>query len=141
MFQLTLYILPDSTCTDVSIDCLVNCFFPFGQWNLQDTMLVFALGTPHHRLHSILLRKLCYRDIIIQPLHHGSFNYKLTGCRCPYESCKSCCAKAQNPCHIHGNFNFNFYFQLFICLFYFSNRILFLVIYLFIYFSNRIFHL
>ncbi|KAF4362574.1 hypothetical protein F8388_011401 [Cannabis sativa] len=21
--------------------------------------------------------------------------------RCPYESCKSCCAKAQNPCHIH----------------------------------------
>ncbi|KAM7525365.1 hypothetical protein LguiA_015267 [Lonicera macranthoides] len=21
--------------------------------------------------------------------------------RCPYQSCKSCCAKAQNPCHIH----------------------------------------
>ncbi|KAH0974189.1 hypothetical protein GBA52_016088 [Prunus armeniaca] len=21
--------------------------------------------------------------------------------RCPYESCKSCCSKAQNPCHIH----------------------------------------
>ncbi|KAM7254331.1 hypothetical protein ACFE04_032013 [Oxalis oulophora] len=21
--------------------------------------------------------------------------------RCPYESCKNCCAKAQNPCHIH----------------------------------------
>ncbi|MFQ6640194.1 hypothetical protein Gotur_015405 [Gossypium turneri] len=22
--------------------------------------------------------------------------------RCPYRSCKSCCSKAQNPCHIHG---------------------------------------
>ncbi|KAL8536727.1 hypothetical protein ACS0TY_012055 [Phlomoides rotata] len=22
-------------------------------------------------------------------------------CRCPYQSCKNCCAKAQNPCHIH----------------------------------------
>ncbi|CAN1748511.1 hypothetical protein LINPERHAP1_LOCUS3427 [Linum perenne] len=22
--------------------------------------------------------------------------------RCPYQSCKSCCSKAQNPCHIHG---------------------------------------
>ncbi|XP_071706206.1 uncharacterized protein [Rutidosis leptorrhynchoides] len=21
--------------------------------------------------------------------------------RCPYQACKSCCAKAQNPCHIH----------------------------------------
>ncbi|CAN0842749.1 hypothetical protein LINGRAHAP2_LOCUS3670 [Linum grandiflorum] len=21
--------------------------------------------------------------------------------RCPYQSCKSCCSKAQNPCHIH----------------------------------------
>lgn len=21
--------------------------------------------------------------------------------RCPYRSCKSCCSKAQNPCHIH----------------------------------------
>ncbi|XP_073031795.1 uncharacterized protein [Primulina eburnea] len=29
--------------------------------------------------------------------------------RCPYQSCKSCCAKAQNPCHIHvlkGNSSF-----------------------------------
>lgn len=29
--------------------------------------------------------------------------------RCPYQSCKSCCAKAQNPCHIHvlkGNSTF-----------------------------------
>ncbi|MBA0566528.1 hypothetical protein Golob_011338 [Gossypium lobatum] len=24
--------------------------------------------------------------------------------RCPYRSCKSCCSKAQNPCHIHGVF-------------------------------------
>ncbi|KAJ6695917.1 ELECTRON CARRIER/IRON ION-BINDING PROTEIN [Salix koriyanagi] len=22
--------------------------------------------------------------------------------RCPYQSCKSCCSRAQNPCHIHG---------------------------------------
>ncbi|URD86802.1 hypothetical protein MUK42_28173 [Musa troglodytarum] len=22
--------------------------------------------------------------------------------RCPFQSCKSCCAKAENPCHIHG---------------------------------------
>ncbi|CAA6667003.1 unnamed protein product [Spirodela intermedia] len=22
-------------------------------------------------------------------------------CPCPYQSCKSCCSKAQNPCHIH----------------------------------------
>ncbi|KAJ6706041.1 ELECTRON CARRIER/IRON ION-BINDING PROTEIN [Salix purpurea] len=21
--------------------------------------------------------------------------------RCPYQSCKSCCSRAQNPCHIH----------------------------------------
>ncbi|CAI9261314.1 unnamed protein product [Lactuca saligna] len=29
--------------------------------------------------------------------------------RCPYQACKSCCAKAQNPCHIHvlkGNSSF-----------------------------------
>ncbi|XP_042005227.1 uncharacterized protein LOC121753980 [Salvia splendens] len=29
--------------------------------------------------------------------------------RCPYQSCKNCCAKAQNPCHIHvlkGNSSF-----------------------------------
>ncbi|KAL4590953.1 hypothetical protein LXL04_003900 [Taraxacum kok-saghyz] len=29
--------------------------------------------------------------------------------RCPYQACKSCCAKAQNPCHIHvlkGNTSF-----------------------------------
>ncbi|GAB2221547.1 hypothetical protein Droror1_Dr00012731 [Drosera rotundifolia] len=25
--------------------------------------------------------------------------------RCPYQSCKSCCSKAQNPCHIHGKGN------------------------------------
>ncbi|KAL3019143.1 hypothetical protein AAZX31_05G066200 [Glycine max] len=24
--------------------------------------------------------------------------------RCPYECCKSCCSRNQNPCHIHGSF-------------------------------------
>ncbi|KAF7810033.1 uncharacterized protein G2W53_036776 [Senna tora] len=26
--------------------------------------------------------------------------------RCPYESCKSCCSRNQNPCHIHGVLTF-----------------------------------
>lgn len=45
--------------------------------------------------------------------------------RCPYENCKSCCSRNQNPCPIHGPFPSSFHLKLFFFLLFSFGCVLF----------------